>query len=622
MEKTERSANVLYGFWPKAAAIIISAALVPVLLLYSLFFFTAYETGMMSSPDMSFADSQLAKNAAYREMWAMLSDYDGFPLLDFERYHLADDSDSSYRFALRKDGETVYDNHGSGDCFIMTYDRSDGISVDSYFTVPITAQDTFFWFQQLFDASRSSYRASLVILPAGALLELVLLIYLAWAAARRRVGEICASWQEKLPFDLYLAADLFLGFCCVSLASEILSFGGDQLLSLAASLLLITAIWVLFLGLWLTLCARIKLGGLFKNTLIYIVLHLCLRAVKAVWRALSSLVRQIPLIWKAALIFWPLVLLAAVLDGPMLVLYIILLFGAVCWFSIQLRLLQKAGRAMAQGDLTVKADTSHMLGALREHGEDLNAISSGMSIAVEQRLRSERLKTELITNVSHDIKTPLTSIISYVDLLQKEHTPEQETEYIAVLARQSKRLKKLTEDLVEFSKASTGNIPCRPSRRNAAELIDQTVGEYADRLAAAGLEPVVTLPDDPILCMADGAMMWRVIDNLLSNACKYAQPGTRLYIGVGSTDDSAVFSFKNISRERLNISADELMERFVRGDTSRSTEGSGLGLNIAASLMKLQGGKLSLSIDGDLFKAELKLPLAGEPENHGVAGLY
>ena len=306
----------------------------------------------------------------------------------------------------------------------------------------------------------------------------------------------------------------------------------------------------------------------------------------------------------------------------MLVLYIILLFAAVCWFALQLRRLQKVGHAMAQGDLSVKVDTSRMPGALREHGEDLNAIGSGMSIAVEQQLRSERLKTELITNVSHDIKTPLTSIVSYVDLLQKEHTPEQEAEYIAVLARQSKRLKKLTEDLVELSKASTGNIPCRPSRRNAAELIDQTVGEYSDRLTAAGLEPVVTLPEKPVFCMADGAMMWRVIDNLLSNACKYAQPGTRLYIDVGSTDDSAVFSFKNISRERLNISADELMERFVRGDTSRSTEGSGLGLNIAASLMKLQSGRLRLSIDGDLFKAELTLPLDAEPEGHGVAGLY
>ena len=279
MEKAEHGACALYGFWPKAAAIIISALLAPVLLLYGLFFFTAYETGMVSSPDMRFADSQLARNAAYRDMWDMLSDCESLAGDDFARYYPADNADSSYRFALRRGGKTVYDNHRSGDCFVMTYDRGDGVSVDSYFTEPITAQDTFFWMQQLFDASRSSYRASLVVLPAGALLELVLLIYLARAAARRKNGELCASWQEKLPFDLYLAADLFLGFCCISLTSETLSFGGEQLLSLAAALLLLTLVWVLFLGLWMTLCARIKLGGLFKNTLIYIVLRFCLRVL-------------------------------------------------------------------------------------------------------------------------------------------------------------------------------------------------------------------------------------------------------------------------------------------------------------------------------------------------------
>ena len=237
-----------------------------------------------------------------------------------------------------------------------------------------------------------------------------------------------------------------------------------------------------------------------------------------------------------------------------------------------------------------------------------------MRIAVEDQLKSERLKTELITNVSHDIKTPLTSIINCVDLLQKEHTPAQEHAYLLVLDRQARKLKKLTEDLVELSKAASGNLPCRPSRRNVRELIDQAVGEYSERLAEAGLTPVVTVPEEELTCHADGALMWRVLDNLLSNACKYAQTGTRLYVDVRREGDFACFSFKNVSRDPLNIPAEELMERFVRGDSARSSEGSGLGLNIAGSLVELQGGEFRLFVDGDLFKAEFTVPLVAPAE--------
>ncbi|MBQ5535841.1 MAG: sensor histidine kinase, partial [Oscillospiraceae bacterium] len=236
--------------------------------------------------------------------------------------------------------------------------------------------------------------------------------------------------------------------------------------------------------------------------------------------------------------------------------------------------------------------------------------SQGMGIAVEKQLKSERLKTELITNVSHDIKTPLTSIINYVDLLRRDHTPEQQEEYLSVLDRQSRKLKKLTEDLVEVSKASTGNLPVNASRRSISELLSQALGEYSEKLEGAQLEPVLSLPQHDLFACVDGTLMWRVLDNLFSNACKYAQSGTRLYIDAAERDGQVCLAFKNISRERLNIPADELLERFVRGDSARSTEGSGLGLNIARSLTELQGGTFSLSIDGDLFKVELMLPQA------------
>ena len=248
--------------------------------------------------------------------------------------------------------------------------------------------------------------------------------------------------------------------------------------------------------------------------------------------------------------------------------------------------------------------------------ENLNAIGTGMTRAVEQRMKSERLKTELITNVSHDIKTPLTSIVNYVDLLEKEELPEKATEYLAVLDRQSKRLKKLTEDLVEASKASTGNVAVRLTPILVNEIVHQAIGDYDERLTAGKLEVVVTTYEGNLNAMADGRLLWRVLDNLLSNVCKYALAGTRVYIDLGTRDNRVVVSMKNISRDQLNVNADELMERFVRGDTSRHTEGSGLGLNIAKSLMELMGGTFALSVDGDLFKAELTLrQVPGDPSS-------
>lgn len=272
--------------------------------------------------------------------------------------------------------------------------------------------------------------------------------------------------------------------------------------------------------------------------------------------------------------------------------------------------LKKTAVEMANGNMDVTVDTSKMYIDLEEHGNALNKLGSGLNTAISERMKSERLKTELITNVSHDIKTPLTSVINYVDLLQKEDI-ENETarSYLEVLDRQAKRLKKLIEDLIEASKAATGSIKFNMENINARVLINQSVGEFDDRLTSKNITVVTEVPDKDVYVKADNRYLFRIFDNLLSNIVKYSQEGTRAYIELLEKDGRAQYTFKNISKDKLNISSDELMERFVRGDISRNTEGNGLGLSIARSLTESMGGQMDLTIDGDLFKATVSFPI-------------
>lgn len=261
---------------------------------------------------------------------------------------------------------------------------------------------------------------------------------------------------------------------------------------------------------------------------------------------------------------------------------------------------------ISRGETSYKVDFFNLPADYARQRSKLNNISSTVDSAVDKRLKSEKLKTELITNVSHDIKTPLTSIINYIDLIQKENITRQPLkDYVEVLQRQSARLKKLIEDLVEASKASTGNISVHLASTGLNLLLNQAIGEYGEKAAARGLEITANLPEEEIYILSDGRLLWRVFDNLLNNACKYSMPGTRIYVNAERQDKKAVVTFRNISKAQLNISPDELMERFVRGDSSRNTEGSGLGLSIAESLTNLLNGELDLFIDGDLFKVVL-----------------
>ncbi len=420
------------------------------------------------------------------------------------------------------------------------------------------------------------------------------------AGHRTGTAEVSRNWFDKVPLELVLLAMVAL-----------LGVGMKLFTDRAVTVLLLFLPMLLALGLLLcmTFAVRCKTGTLVKGTLLYWVCRGVWAAVKWLWYVLKNL----PLIWKTALI-WAgislveLIMLAGYGSGPVSIFWLLekLIVTPILFaFVIGLKKLQDGAKRMAAGDMTPVPE-KFLFPEEKKHAQSLNSMGRGAVLAAEQRLKSERMKTELITNVSHDIKTPLTSLISYVDLLKKEGlSSEHAPEYVDVLDRQSQRLKKLTEDLVEASKASTGNMTVTREDTDVNLLLSQAAGEYAERLAAAQLTLVTTLtPAEPHI-QADGRLLWRVFDNLLSNVCKYAQPGTRVYLSTEVKEGKTQIAFRNVSREPLNISADELMERFVRGDASRNTEGSGLGLSIARSLTELNGGTLELTVDGDLFKATL-----------------
>lgn len=284
----------------------------------------------------------------------------------------------------------------------------------------------------------------------------------------------------------------------------------------------------------------------------------------------------------------------------------VVLFLVILYIVGKLDKLEEAGRRMAAGDVDFRIDEKEMIGDFQILAKQLNEIGEGLESAVNERMKSERFKTELITNVSHDIKTPLTSIINYTDLLKKENIENTQVKaYIEVLDRQSARLKRLITDLIEASKASSGNLQVEFMEFDIGVMLSQAIGEYQDKLQKSGLTVVTKLYDGACLIRADGRHLWRVIDNILNNICKYAKIDTRVYVELEKKGKKTVVTFKNISHAELNISGEELMERFVRGERSRTTEGSGLGLSIAKSMMELMEGELKIHVDGDLFKVEL-----------------
>ncbi len=454
------------------------------------------------------------------------------------------------------------------------------------------------------------------------LLMVAIFVALICAAGRRpNTEELFAGPFFKIPFDLMAAAFLLFLFGILQLFD-----GPDIELAILLAGISVAVAIPLFLGLCMSFASRIKQRVLIQNTVIYRCCRLLWRAVCLIWKGVKrigrwlwSVFHNIPMVWRTALVLFGICLIEFIFSmalwyepDVLLIWWLVeklILCPVVLFAAITLRKLQKAGEALAAGDLSYQVETQGLFWDFKRHAEHLNSISKGMSQAVEQRLKSERMKTELITNVSHDLKTPLTSILNYASLIAGERCDNPTvTEYAEVLVRQSEKLGLLIEDLVEASKASTGNLEVTPVPCDASVFLSQADGEYREKMAAAGLTLVTSLPVGELRIMADSRKMWRVFDNLMNNICKYSQSGTRVYLSLTAEDGRAVIVFKNTSRDPLNVSADELLERFVRGDASRHTEGNGLGLSIARSLAELQGGTLEINIDGDLFKVVLSFP--------------
>ena len=489
-----------------------------------------------------------------------------------------------------------------------------------------TIQDEFYELRKEYEENRADFRPNLLRAGMFTLLSLGCFLYILWTAGHKEgEEEIVLTWQERIFFDLYLPAMVGAGvglFLFGLYWGDYLAYrlvyqeGGGEFVPLVRDWLLpLTAAMMAGVVTLLarTLTVRLKARALARSTLLF-------RVLMWLVRVMGDFFRSLPITWRTVGVFAGYVvvssylLLAAPYSALSLGLWGLVNLGTLVflgWWTMNLRKLRMGTQAIAAGDMEHRVDTAHMPRDLKLQAEDLNNISVGLAGAVDEKMKSERFKAELITNVSHDLKTPLTSIINYVNLLKTtEQTDPTAQEYIEVLDRESQWPKKLSEVLVEARKGCTCVVVVDREKIGMAQLISQAMGEWEERLQDRKLTVVTNLPEGETWVYADGRHLWRVMDNLLSNCAKYAMEGTRVYLDLSRGKGQVCLSIKNISREPLNIPAQRLMERIVRGEESRTTEGSGLGLSIARSLTELQGGQFELAVDGDLFKASVTLPQA------------
>ncbi len=509
-----------------------------------------------------------------------------------------------------------------------------GYPVDDDFKRASETYDTFRKYQMYF----------VVLAAASALIYGVLFLYLSVVAGRVRDGEgkitIRLTWLDQMPTEIYL---LFSGLVLVGIygimividawysASYVAQYREQVMYAFAV---IGTVISSFLCALWYSFIRRCKKGHLWKGSLLFLFFH---KVVKQVFRGIKKVALHIydnaGDLARAIFLFGG-VMAYNFLAGAILALVrrdANFIMGCICFVLVpdalavygwyhnrnKKKKLIDGIHEISEGNLDYQIDTRKLHGENLEIARAINNISNSINAAVATSMKDEKLKADLITNVSHDIKTPLTSIINYVDLLKRENIETQPVKgYIEVLDQKSQRLKHLTEDLVEASKISSGNIVLHMEKIDLIELLHQTVAEFSDKLEEKKLSLVDGFSGEPVYIEADGRRIYRVVENLFGNICKYAMPETRVYIDRELTEDGkyVILCLKNISAQPMNIRAEELTERFIRGDVSRSTEGSGLGLSIAKNLTELQNGKFDIYLDGDLFKVSLKFPVYEEKE--------
>ncbi|HBA46335.1 MAG TPA: hypothetical protein DCZ91_00745 [Lachnospiraceae bacterium] len=496
-----------------------------------------------------------------------------------------------------------------------------------------------------------SHRYSLIIVAAGAvILCLISFIFLVCSAGQRNGREgIVTGMLTRIHLDVLTVLFGGVAASVVLFTASELNFSSD-IVRFAMMVLVGTGLVVWMTVYFMELARRLKCGLGWRYSLIYVILRQLGRSLCFLGRELAALVRGIPLVLTTVTVYLGICILELLgvlifvrrAGGVFLwavekvaLLFVVLYIALIC------RKLLQASRKLADGQENYRVDTAGMFGAFKEHGENLNSLGLGISKAVEARTKSERMKTELISNVSHDLKTPLTSIINYADLIWEEVNSERNAsgshpsggglsentdvgedgkikEYAEVLLRQSRRLKKLLEDLLEASKATTGNLEVNLEPCEVGVLLSQAVGEYQQRMEEKHLELIARQPQEGVNVLADGRRLWRVFENLLNNIVKYSSENSRVYLNVEAKENEVLIIFRNMSKYPLEVTAEELAERFVRGDKSRHMEGNGLGLSIAKSLVELQNGRMEIVIDGDLFKVILYFPLYSQEQESAV----
>ena len=447
------------------------------------------------------------------------------------------------------------------------------------------------------------------------------------------------TWYTELAAAIAIGSAVLIGGVGLEIAASLSDSGYDTYsgqigAKIFCGILLLTffLLYLLLLAYTGSLVRRIKAGTFWKNSICYKILHIvkvvCKRCIHVICRGIRSVfnhrslaVRSFVPVYGGLLGLFLVNLFFAGVGvigiAIFLDLIVIILYGLYIYYSNRTREKIVEGiTRISEGDLAYQIDTEKMYGENKVMAEAVNQIGTAEQNAVTISMKDERLKADLITNVSHDIKTPLTSIINYVAILKQSDIADPKIQgYLDILEAKAQRLKTLTEDVVEASKVSSGNISLEYMDVDLVEMIQQTEGEMAEKFEARNLKMIMNLPTEPATIYADGRRMWRVLANVFNNAAKYAMEGSRVYVDLVQTGEEVQLTIKNVSEQPLNISADELTERFIRGDVSRSTEGSGLGLSIAQNLTKLQGGKFELYLDGDLFKVLIRFPAPKETED-------